>query len=138
MRFGNAGELIAILDQLHSDRALGRRITDAAHAGMLQTAKALAMTAIDIALEPGLIDRIKADFAAREEPEAAPFANALRRMLAFGKAAALLPEPERREAWRKLRRWMGIWTSREYGSPKAQKLATKAANFFIVKNHTMR
>lgn len=70
----------------------------------------------------------EADFAAREEAEAAPFAAALRRMLALGKSAASLPEPGRREAWRKLRRWMGIWTSREYGSPKARKLAKKAAN----------
>ncbi len=49
----------------HSPQFTAAAATDAAHAGMLQTAKALAMTAIDIALEPGLIDRIKADFAAR-------------------------------------------------------------------------
>lgn len=70
----------------------------------------------------------EADFAARQEAEAAPFAAALRRMLAFGKSAASLPDPERRRAWRKLRRWMGIWTSREYESPQARKLAKKAAN----------
>ncbi len=54
----------------HSPQFTAAAITDAAHAGMLQTAKALAMTAIDIALEPGLIDRIKADFAARGRGDA--------------------------------------------------------------------
>jgi len=44
--------------------------TDAAHAAMLQTAAALAMTGVDVALEPGLIGRIKADFAARGRREA--------------------------------------------------------------------
>jgi hypothetical protein len=54
----------------HSPQFTAAAITDAAHAGMLQTAKALAMTAIDIALEPGLIDRIKSDFAARGHADA--------------------------------------------------------------------
>ncbi|MBI5283704.1 MAG: M20 family metallopeptidase [Chloroflexi bacterium] len=49
----------------HSPEFTAAAITDAAHAGMLQTAQALAMTAIDIALEPGLLDAIKADFAGR-------------------------------------------------------------------------
>jgi amidohydrolase len=47
----------------HSSEFTAAAITDAAHAGMLQTAKTLAMTAIDVALEPGLLDEIKADFA---------------------------------------------------------------------------
>ena len=46
----------------HSPQFTAAAITDAAHAGMLQTAKALAMTAIDVALEPGLIEAVKADF----------------------------------------------------------------------------
>ena len=35
-----------------------------AHAAMLQTAKTLAMTGIDVALEPGLLDEIKREFGA--------------------------------------------------------------------------
>ena len=46
----------------HSPQFTAAAITDAAHAGMLQTAKALAMTAIDVAMEPGLIEAVKADF----------------------------------------------------------------------------
>ncbi len=49
----------------HSPEFTAAAITDAAHAGMLQTAKTLAMTAIDVALEPGLLDAVNADFAAR-------------------------------------------------------------------------
>jgi amidohydrolase len=53
----------------HSPGFTAAAITDAAHAGMIQTAKVLAMTAIDVALEPGLIDAVKADFkAAVREP----------------------------------------------------------------------
>jgi amidohydrolase len=47
----------------HSKDFTAAAITDAAHAGMLRAAKAMAMTGVDIALEPGLIERIKADFA---------------------------------------------------------------------------
>lgn len=46
----------------HSQAFTAAAITDAAHEGMLRAAKAMAMTGVDIALEPGLIDRIKADF----------------------------------------------------------------------------
>jgi metal-dependent amidase/aminoacylase/carboxypeptidase family protein len=46
----------------HSKDFTAAAITDAAHAGMLRAAKAMAMTGVDIALEAGLIDRIKADF----------------------------------------------------------------------------
>jgi amidohydrolase len=38
-------------------------ITDAAHASMLETAKVLAMTGVDLALDPDLVRRAKADFA---------------------------------------------------------------------------
>jgi amidohydrolase len=48
----------------HSPEFTAAAITDAAHEGMLRAAKAMAMTGIDIALEAGLIDRIKADFTA--------------------------------------------------------------------------
>jgi len=49
----------------HSPEFTAVAATDAAHAGMLQTANALAMTGIDVALEPGLLDAIKHDFGAR-------------------------------------------------------------------------
>ncbi len=47
----------------HTPEFAAAAITDAAHEAMLQTAAALAMTGVDVALEPGLIERIKADFA---------------------------------------------------------------------------
>ena len=50
----------------HSPEFTAAAITDAAHEGMLRAAKALAMTAIDVALEPGLLDRIKSDFKGRQ------------------------------------------------------------------------
>jgi metal-dependent amidase/aminoacylase/carboxypeptidase family protein len=37
--------------------------TDAAHAAMVQTAQALAMTAVDVALDPDLLQRAKEEFA---------------------------------------------------------------------------
>jgi hypothetical protein len=46
----------------HSPEFTAVAATDAAHAAMLQTAKALAMTGVDIALEPGLLDAIKREF----------------------------------------------------------------------------
>ena len=46
----------------HSKDFTAAAITDAAHAGMLRAAKAMAMTGVDIALEPGLMERIRADF----------------------------------------------------------------------------
>ena len=49
----------------HSPEFTAVSATDDAHAGMLRAAKALAMTAIDVALEPGLLERVKADFARR-------------------------------------------------------------------------
>ena len=48
----------------HSPEFTAVAATDAAHAAMLQTAKALAMTGVDVALEPGLLDEIKRDFGA--------------------------------------------------------------------------
>lgn len=48
----------------HSPEFTAVAATDAAHAAMLQTAKALAMTGIDLALQPELVQRAKADFAA--------------------------------------------------------------------------
>jgi amidohydrolase len=48
----------------HSPEFTAIAATDSAHAGMLQTAKVLAMTGIDVALEPGLLDAIKRDFGA--------------------------------------------------------------------------
>jgi amidohydrolase len=48
----------------HSPEFTAIAATDEAHAGMLQTAKVLAMTGIDVALEPGLLDAIKRDFGA--------------------------------------------------------------------------
>jgi amidohydrolase len=47
----------------HSPEFTAAAATDAAHAGMLRAAEALAMTGIDIALEEGLLARIKEDFA---------------------------------------------------------------------------
>lgn len=46
----------------HSPEFTAAAVTDEAHEAMLQTAKALAMTGVDIALEPGLLDAIKRDF----------------------------------------------------------------------------
>jgi amidohydrolase len=46
----------------HSKEFTDAAATDAAHAAMLRAAKALAMTGVDIALEPGLIEQIRADF----------------------------------------------------------------------------
>ena len=46
----------------HSPEFTAAAVTDAAHDGMLRAAKALAMTGVDIALEAGLVERIKADF----------------------------------------------------------------------------
>ena len=48
----------------HSPEFTAVAATDAAHQAMLQTAKALAWTGIDVALEAGLIDRIREDFRA--------------------------------------------------------------------------
>jgi len=48
----------------HSPEFTAVAATDAAHAAMLQTAKTLAMTGIDVALEPGLLDEIKREFGA--------------------------------------------------------------------------
>jgi len=47
----------------HTPEFTAAAITDAAHESMLQTAKALAMTAVDLALDPALLQRAKADFA---------------------------------------------------------------------------
>jgi metal-dependent amidase/aminoacylase/carboxypeptidase family protein len=47
----------------HSPEFTAAAITDAAHDGMLRAAKALAMTGIDVALEAGLLERVRADFA---------------------------------------------------------------------------
>ena len=47
----------------HTPEFAAAAVTDAAHESMLQTAEALAMTGIDVALEPDLLRRIKADFA---------------------------------------------------------------------------
>jgi amidohydrolase len=49
----------------HSPEFTAAAVTDAAHAAMLQTAQALAMTGVDIALEAGLIEEIKREFASR-------------------------------------------------------------------------
>ena len=46
----------------HSPEFTAVALTDAAHEGMLRAAEAMAMTGVDIAFEPGLIDAIKADF----------------------------------------------------------------------------
>ncbi|HXK32764.1 MAG TPA: M20 family metallopeptidase [Dehalococcoidia bacterium] len=48
----------------HSPEFTAVAATDAAHAAMLQTAQALAMTGIDLALQPELVERAKAEFAA--------------------------------------------------------------------------
>ncbi len=48
----------------HSPEFTAAAITDAAHDSMLLTARALAMTAVDVALDPDLLARVKADFAA--------------------------------------------------------------------------
>jgi metal-dependent amidase/aminoacylase/carboxypeptidase family protein len=48
----------------HSPEFTAVAATDAAHAGMLQTAKTLAMTGVDVALEPGLLEEIRRDFGA--------------------------------------------------------------------------
>ncbi len=48
----------------HSPEFTAAAITDAAHESMLLTARALAMTAVDVALDPDLLARVKAEFAA--------------------------------------------------------------------------
>lgn len=52
----------------HSPEFTAVACTEAAHAGMLRAAKAMAMTGVDIALEPGLLDRIKAEFRRERRP----------------------------------------------------------------------
>jgi metal-dependent amidase/aminoacylase/carboxypeptidase family protein len=47
----------------HSPEFTAVAVTDAAHEAMLQTAKALAMTGIDLALDQDLVRRAKAEFA---------------------------------------------------------------------------
>ena len=47
----------------HSKEFTAVAATDAAHAAMLRTAQALAMTAIDLALDPELLERAKKEFA---------------------------------------------------------------------------
>jgi metal-dependent amidase/aminoacylase/carboxypeptidase family protein len=47
----------------HTPEFTAAAVTDEAHEGMLKAAEALSMTGIDIALEPDLLRRIKADFA---------------------------------------------------------------------------
>ena len=47
----------------HTPEFSAAAITDDAHASMLQTAEALAMTGIDVALDADLLRRVKADFA---------------------------------------------------------------------------
>jgi len=71
------GNVSQIVPSIHPTFTVGQMIfnhtpeftaaanTDAAHASMLQTAEALAMTGVDVALEEGLLARIKADFAGR-------------------------------------------------------------------------
>lgn len=49
----------------HTPDFVAASITDAAHDSMLKTAQALAMTGIDLALDPELVRRAKADFAGR-------------------------------------------------------------------------
>ncbi len=49
----------------HSPEFTAVAATDAAHEAMLRAAQVLAMTGVDVALEPGLIERIKADFGGR-------------------------------------------------------------------------
>ncbi len=48
----------------HSPEFTAAAATDAAHESMLQAAEAMAMTGIDVALDPDLLRAIKADFAA--------------------------------------------------------------------------
>ncbi len=47
----------------HTPEFTGAAITDAAHASMLKTAQTLAMTGVELALDPDLVRRAKADFA---------------------------------------------------------------------------
>jgi amidohydrolase len=47
----------------HTAEFAAAAITDAAHASMLQAAQALAMTGVDLALDPDLVRRAKAEFA---------------------------------------------------------------------------
>jgi amidohydrolase len=47
----------------HTPEFTGAAITDAAHASMLKTAQTLAMTGVELALDPDLLKRAKADFA---------------------------------------------------------------------------
>ncbi len=47
----------------HTADFTGAAITDAAHESMLKTARTLAMTGVDLALDPELLRRVKADFA---------------------------------------------------------------------------
>jgi len=49
----------------HTPDFTAAAITDAAHASMLQTAQALAMTGVDLALDPELVRRAKAEFTGR-------------------------------------------------------------------------
>ena len=49
----------------HTPDFTAAAITDAAHDSMLKTAQALAMTGVDLALDPDLVRRAKADFAGR-------------------------------------------------------------------------
>jgi amidohydrolase len=70
------GNVSQVVPAIHPEFAIGTRagnhthefaaasITDAAHDAMLRAAKMLAMTAIDVALDPALLRTIKADFAA--------------------------------------------------------------------------
>jgi metal-dependent amidase/aminoacylase/carboxypeptidase family protein len=48
----------------HTPEFTAAAITDAAHESMLKTAQALAMTGVDLALDPTLLRRAKEDFAA--------------------------------------------------------------------------
>ncbi|MHB8377331.1 MAG: M20 family metallopeptidase [Dehalococcoidia bacterium] len=47
----------------HTPEFTAAAVTDAAHESMLQTAEALAMTGVEVALDPDLLRRVKADFA---------------------------------------------------------------------------
>jgi amidohydrolase len=49
----------------HTPDFVAASITDAAHASMLLTAQALAMTGVDLALDPELVKRAKAEFSGR-------------------------------------------------------------------------
>ncbi len=46
----------------HTPEFTGAAITDAAHESMLKTAQTLAMTGVELALDPDLVKRVKADF----------------------------------------------------------------------------